>query len=153
MTNNYAEINKRKMDKCKKCFEELEYLLTASYESVGSCNKDSSMYLCPKGTLHQISYYSKPMNSFRISNHWNWYSNLKKCKDAEYIQCFSVDIPMPKDRINPGKASRPRFGTQVAFFGDDNKYHCIYGDKYDSQTEEWSWVESNPEEVMSELLR
>jgi len=140
-----------KKHKCKVFFDELKKALSDTHESVGSCNADISEYLVPKGAAHQISYYGKPTNSFRLSDHWNWYSNTKKCKDKDYIQCFSVDIPMPRRRIREGKASHPRYGCQVAFFDSDKKYHCVYGDRYDHMTRTWTWMETDPYKLAAEL--
>ena len=144
--------NTEKRERCKAFYEELRTMLAVSYISIGSCNRDFSEYLVPIGMEDQVSYYSKPYWSFRISDHWNWYANLRKCKDEDYIQCFSVDLPLPGKRLRPRKASRPVFGVQVALFCEDGKYHCVYGDKYDPLTKKWTWNEADPIDVVYELL-
>ena len=68
-----------KIQKCEEYFMILSELLSETHEVVGSCNKDISKYLIPKGTASELTYYSKPKNSVRISDHWNWYANLNKC--------------------------------------------------------------------------
>lgn len=140
-----------KMELCAKFFEELSAALQDNYEVVGSCNKDASQYLIPKGTEEEISYYGKPYASFRISDHWNWYSNLKKCTNEWYIQCYSVDIPWALKRNEEGKASKPRHGIQVSFFGPDKKYHCVYGEKFNRKTKTWTWVDNSVENVLASI--
>lgn len=134
----------KKMEQAQDLFNLLADILSDTHVLVESCNQDASAYLVPLGTEDQITYYSKPKNSYRISDHWNWYSNTRKCHDVSYIQCYSEDIPFPRKRERPGKASLPRNGIQVAYFGDDGKYHCIFGDKYDRKTNAWTWVGLNP---------
>lgn len=58
---------------CEKFFEALCDMLSDRYEMLKSCNRDMSAYLCPIGTTSEVTYYSKPEGSFRISDHWNWY--------------------------------------------------------------------------------
>ena len=144
--------NEKDLFACQEFFDKLAALLHESYEIVGSCNADNSQYLVPNGTADRITYTSKPISSFRVSDHWNWYSNLKKCPNENYIQCFSLDAPWPKRRLATGKASMPIFCSQVAFVGDDGKYHVVYGEKFDHKTKTWSWVDSTPEEVIWECL-
>lgn len=140
-----------KYSACKIFFDQLTSLLEESHRRMDSCNNDISAYLVPKGTEEQVSYYGKPANSFRISDHWSWYSNLKKCEKPHYIQCLSVDVPRAKKRPDVGKASKPIFAIQVSYIEDDGKYHCVYGEKFDPKTKKWSWVESKPEEVLNRL--
>ena len=78
---------------CNNFIENLAQLLGDKYELIGSCNNDLSRYLIPAGTREQITYYGKPVNSFRVSDHWSWFSNLKKCSLRNYIQCYSRDMP------------------------------------------------------------
>ena len=134
-------------EKCKEFFIELSIALGADYELVESCNNDISRYLIPKGTREQITYYGKPDNSFRLSDHWNWYSSLFKCNNEHYIQCFSVDAPWSKKRVAPGKASKPIYCVQVCVMGEDKKYHCVYGERFNRRTKTWEWIESDPYEV------
>lgn len=63
-----------KLQNCKNFFSLLVDRLMAAggYELVGSCNNDNSCYLVPVGTSDQITYHSKPVRSFRLSDHWNW---------------------------------------------------------------------------------
>ena len=136
-----------KIQKCEEYFMILSELLSETHEVVGSCNKDISKYLIPKGTASELTYYSKPKNSVRISDHWNWYANLNKCNIPWYIQCLSVDIPRASNRLGCGKASKPKHGIQVCIFGKDNKYHAVYGEVYNRKTRTWEWAESDPIEI------
>lgn len=142
-----------KMAKCTEFFNSLVSLLSETYTEMGSCNKDFSRYLVPKGTEHLVTYYGKPSQSFRISDHWNWYSSINKCCQPKMIQCFSHDMPWPRMRNKfSEEATKPRFGIQVSFYGKDGLYHCVYGERYDRKTKEWSWIETNPEDCLS-LIR
>ncbi|MBP5594167.1 MAG: hypothetical protein J6Y02_02205 [Pseudobutyrivibrio sp.] len=133
---------------CKNFFAKLSKLLEKTYTTVGSCNQDSSVYLVPAGTESEITYYSKPSRSFRISDHWNWYSNINKCSNPNYIQCLSVDVPYPRKREIPGKATKPRVAFQVAMIGNDGKYHAVYGEVFNRNTKTWSWLENTPERIL-----
>lgn len=122
-----------------------------TYEEVGSCNADSTLYLVPDGTANQISYTSKPEKSFRVSDHWNWFANLKKCPYEKYIQCLSVDLPFAKKRPANGMASKPINAVQVSVIGKDGKYHAVYGEVFNRKTKTWGWIESNPLDVIASL--
>ena len=137
----------QKMRECKEFFWILSDLLSNSYEIIGSCNKDESKYLIPKGTLHDLTYYSKPALSFRISDHWNWYAALYKCEEEHYIQCYTKDMPWTRKREREGMPSRPVLGTSVCVLGGDGQYHVVYGEKFDRKTKTWSWLESDPADI------
>lgn len=139
-----------KRELCKSFVRELESILKDEYELLPSCNKDESLYLIPKGTSDQVTYYGKPNRSIRYSDHWNWYANTNKCSVYNYIQCLSVDIPWTRRRTDD-KATKPRFGVQVAMIMDDGKYHCVYGDKFDRKTKTWNWVDASADEVVAML--
>lgn len=141
----YDEQNK--IYACKTFFDDLSDILKDIYEVVGSCNQDISQYLIPKGTISDLTYYSKPEKSFRISDHWNWYSSLKKCSNPYYIQCLSVDMPRANKREIWNKATKPKHGIQVCILGGDNKYHAVYGEVYDRKTRTWSWLETDPADI------
>lgn len=128
-----------KIEACKKFYEELCEALSATHENVASCNADMSAYLIPKGSMPQLSYYGKPEKSFRVSDHWSWFSSTKKCKLPNYVQCLSVDAPYRRNRPAADKASKPVYAIQVCFFGADNKYHCVFGEVFDPKTKKWSW--------------
>lgn len=133
---------------CMLFFNELAALLNDSYTVVGSCNQDRSAYLVPKGSENDISYHGKPAFSFRISDHWNWKSNLKKNKNERYIQCFTRDLPRSKPRNGEGKSSNPIWANSVCYFDDDNEYHVLYGEKFDRKTKKWTWVEGNARDLV-----
>ena len=145
-----ASLTKREL--CTKFFEELSNELRNTYIVVQSCNKDFSKYLVPIGTEDQITYESKPSRSFRISDHWNWYANTKKCSNPNYVQCLSVDLPWAKRRPEEGKASVPVKAIQVSVIGEDNKYHVVFGERFDRKTKQWSWVASDPKEVAMSMI-
>ena len=134
-----------------KFFEETAEILRGKYEIIGSCNKDISRYLIPIGTEKQVTYYGKPVFSFRISDHWSWYSSLKKCSDPDYIQCESADLPKAGGRNAPGKASDPINKLQVAVQGTDGKYHHVFGYKWDENEHNYQWVENAPMDVCKYL--
>lgn len=137
-----------KEQKCRDFYNKLIKALEGRYEVVASSNQDISSYLVPNNTSKQISYYGKPIGSFRFSDHWNWYSNTKKCTNPNYIQCYSVDIPWPNKRPGYSKASKPKRAMQIAFYGKDNKYHHVYGEKYDRKTKEWYFIDAKLEDVL-----
>ena len=141
---------KEKNEKCKEFFDSLVDMLGDKYEVLNSCNKDMSAYLCPNGTSSEVTYYSKPEESFRISDHWNWYANTNKCSDSRYIQCYCVDLPWARRRSEPNKAGKPIMASSVCVFRN-NKYHVIYGEYFDRKTKTWSWIDSSPEKALSEL--
>ena len=143
----YEYSRSEKIEKCRDFFRTLSDILAGQYETIASCNQDLSQYLVPNGTAGEISYASKPALSFRISDHWNWYANLKKNPDPKYIQCWSVDIPKPGKRKAYGKASEPREGIQVAVIGGDGKYHAVFGEVYDKKLKNWRWLETDPTDI------
>ena len=152
--DRFEKTLSEKMNICIGFFERLSELLKEDYEVIGSCNKDSSIYLVPKGTSDQISYYGKPVGSFRISDHWNWFSSLKRCSDPNEVQCRSMDMPWcrKRDAKEPDKATKPIIGAQVAMYGPDKKYHCIFGERFDRMTKTWSWMDISPEEVFHKII-
>ena len=130
-----------KKNYCKKFFEELAEKLSETHVVVRSCNNDESAYLVPKGTEDQISYYGKPENSFRISDHWNWYSNIKKNENVDYIQCYNADLGVKAKRRNgPGLASNPFWAWCVCVF-KNGKYHTMVGEYYNKYNDEQVFVQ------------
>ena len=129
------------LEDCNAWFDQLAEGLKDTHVIVGSCNKDSSRYLVPKGTENQITYYGKPANSFRVSDHWNWRSSLSRCKNEKYVQCYSQDMPWVSKRQGPGKSSKPMLGCAVMYYsGVDNQYHVVYGERFDREAKAWSFV-------------
>lgn len=148
-TNDTNKKNRylKNFKKCRTFFDEVAEILSEKYEIVGSCNKDLSAYLVPSGTADEITYHSKPQNSFRVSDHWNWYSNIKKCRDENYVQCQSVDLPDARARLEEGKASFPIKAPQVCLMFPDGKYHCVYGLVFDKKNNEWRWQKNDARKV------
>lgn len=141
---------REKSEACLDFICTLAEALSETYELVGSCNKDTSMYLIPKGTIDELSYYGKPALSFRYSDHWNWFSNTKKCKDRYHIQCHSVNIPWPEwRRSDSDKATCARTGFQVAIYGKDKQYHHVFGDYFNRETRKWKWKERKLKDVLA----
>lgn len=123
------------------------------YVDQGSCNKGViSRMLVLSGTEDQISYQSKPKYSFRYSDHWNWYSSLKKCPNPDYIQCYNIHMPRPRCRKEVGKATEPWAAIQVAFYGEDGQYRCVYGKYFDRYTGTWKWRENTVDAVIKNWL-
>ena len=141
--------NRKDYYKCYDYFSELVKALKDDYVVVNSCNEDITKYLIPKGTEALVTYKSKPILSFRISDHWNWYANTLKCKDSWYIQCFSKDMPWAKKRLKPGYASKPIMGMSVMLFDTDGTYHCVYGEVFDRKTKTWYWRETPIDKVLN----
>lgn len=125
---------KEKEKECKSYFDYLAEKLKDTHEVVPSCNNDESRYLIPKGTIDQLTYQSKPVDSYRFSTHWNWYANVNKCPDPDYVQCHNRDLPKAKRRLEEGKPSKPVLGICVARFGEDGFYHTVYGEMYRNRT-------------------
>jgi hypothetical protein len=138
-----------KMNDCDAFIDGLAELLRGKYEMTPSCNRDLSRYLIPKGTKDQISYYGKPEMSFRASDHWNWYTSLAKCSNERMIQCYSMNLPGPRPRINPGEATKGVHAYQVAIY-QNGRYYAVYGDVYDRKERRWGWIENTPESVIRE---
>ena len=137
-----------KINACNNFFMKLMTRLEDGYEIVESCNQDISKYLIPIGTIDELTYNSKPNNSFRISDHWNWYANILKNPNERYVQCLSNDFPWPKKRKAPGKPSDPIFAIAVCVIGEDGKYHHVFGEKFDRKNKKWSWIESDVDDVL-----
>ena len=147
--NNFKTRLKDRFDKCNVFFDKLCEVLANEYDVVNSpWTKDR--YLVPKGTADQITYYTKPMSSFRVSDHWNWFAPTNKCDKQSMIQCYSVDLPFAHDRAGDkkSKGSYSRIdAAQVGFVCPDGKYRAVYGEIYDRKTKTWSWLEVSPEDV------
>lgn len=146
MEEHYYVNKKEAMEKCMSFMDKLKELLKDYYEFYYSPFAKQSCHLVPNGTAEENTYYSKPLYSFRCSDHWNWYANTKKCNVYWYVQCFNPDVFWPEKRKNSG-ATKPRYCTNVSFFGYDQKFHCVYGEKFDRKTKTYIWIESDPEEV------
>lgn len=155
MENLNSVNNLTKEDKkCKaySCFYDLAKALSDYYEIIPSCNKNASIYLVPKGTADQLSYYGKPVNSFRVSIYWNWYSSLTRCNNPKYIQCYCPDLPFAKKRPEPEKASKPILASLVAFYGPDTTYHHVFGDRFDRKTKTWIFEEPSVDDILWHTL-
>lgn len=136
-------------NKVKEFYNRLVDISKDHYFEVESCNNDASRYLLRNGTTREdISYYSKPLWSYRMSDHWNWYTSERKCSDLKYIQCHSIDMPWARKRVYVDKATRPMRGWQVCIFSaDDGLYHCVYGEIFDRKEKKWYWVENDPKMI------
>jgi len=140
-----------KMTECLNFFEELSDLMRDTHEVVGSCNQDLSAYLIPEGAKAEITYHSKPAFSFRVSDHWNWYANVKKCANERYVQCLCVDLPYARPRKYEGGASSPIRAASVCAIGEDGKYHVIFGEAWDKKKKEWRWIYRDARQYLCEI--
>jgi len=146
------KINKSSMmDACNKYFDELVKQAGDSFTVVGSCNKDVSRYLVPKGTEHEITYYGKPYFSFRVSDHWNWRASTKKCVDPHHVQCFTKDLHFPFRRPSEHRASKPVYASCVGYYGPDKQYHIVCGEVYDSKIKGVRWITRSISDVITEM--
>ncbi len=141
-----------KIEECERFFEELMHELGDDYELVLCGTNSRSSYLVPKGTASEITYYGKPMKSFRIGNAWNWYANINTCDDEWHVQCLNYDLPFTKNRRTKGVSGMPIRAMQVAY-KDGESYRCVYGEKYDRETRHWTWITSDPKEVAESIKR
>lgn len=147
-------MNYEYKNKCEEFFNKLADILKEhGYVIVASPNNKHTRQLVVKGEEKLLTYYGKPFFSIRFSNAWNWYTNPDKCHDTRIIQCLNHDIPWSRKRTEDGKGSKPWFAWQVAYFGTDRRYHCVYGDKFDRETKTWNFVEADPVEVANDILR
>lgn len=144
---------KEKWKACEQFFMDLCEAAKDKYELVGSCNQDNTLYLIPKGTEDQITYHSKPEYSFRLSDHWNWYANVKKCEDEWYVQCMSYDLPRPKNRRNEGMASDPILATCVALTKKGGHYKVIFGEKFNRKKKKWNWIENDLKDIIDAIIQ
>lgn len=145
-----------KIKACETFIKALAEELKDDYELVAAFEKDkrgSDKYLVPKGSAEEITYYGKPMHSFRCSTHWNWRAPLVKCNKENYIQCLNSDLPFAKKRNGEGEASDPIMAEQVAVIGVDGKYHAVYGEVFDRKARKWKWLEADPKEVVANYRR
>ena len=72
-----------------------------------------SYYLIPKG--NDLGYYGHPEGTIRLSNHWSWYSSIKKCNDINVVQCYLKGIePRLRFPDRPEGATTPKWITQLA---------------------------------------
>ena len=141
---------KEQLNKCLAFFEAVAEKLQDTHTIVHSKSKKwKSMYLVKKGEEGQVTYYSKPINSLRVAPNWNWRAGLDRCSNPDYIQCVTPDLPFAKRRSkeHPELSTMPIFANMVGYFDTDNKYHCVYGERYDFAKKKWVWVDSDPEEV------
>lgn len=138
---------KKQLDECINFFMAVAEELKDTHVIVHSKSKKwKSMCLVRKGEEDQVSYYGKPVNSLRVAPNWNWRAGTDRCTNLNYIQCVTPDLPFAKKRSpeNPDWATKPIFGNMVAYFGTDNKYHCVFGEKYDFGEKKYRWISADP---------
>lgn len=146
-TQEMKELWKQQFENCVRFFNAVAEELKDTHVIVPSKSKKwRSMCLVRKGEENQVSYYGKPVNSLRVAPNWNWRAGLDRCTNPTYIQCVTPDLPFAKKRSkeNPEWSTMPIFGNMVGYFDTDNKYHCIFGEKYEPETKSWIWVENAP---------
>ena len=149
-TQEQKEIYQAQLEKCVRFFNEVAELLKDTHVVVPSKSKKWESYcLVEKGQENQVTYYGKPVNSLRVAPNWNWRAGLDRCSNPSYIQCVTPDAPFARRRPkeHPEWSSLPIFCNMVGYFDTDNKYHCIFGEKYERETKTWTWVENFPKRV------
>lgn len=154
-TQEQKDTWKKQLDTCTMFFDAVAELLKETHVVVPSKSKKwPSACLVKKGEEHLVTYYGKPVNSLRVGPNWNWRAGLDRCSNAAYIQCVTPDLPFARKRSkeNPEWSTAPIFGNMVGYFDTDNKYHCIFGEMYDFENKQWTWVENIPS-LVAELIR
>ena len=144
------ELWKQQLDNCYRFFDAVADELKDTHVVIESKSKKlPCKYLVKKGQEKQVSYYGKPVNSLRVGSNWNWRAGLDRCANASYIQCVTPDLPYAKRRSqeHPTWSTHPIYGNMVALFDTDNKYHCVFGEKFDFDDNKWVWVENVPQFV------
>ena len=144
---------REKRAKCNEYFNGLCELLNETYEHHANRTKDHrpDKYLYPKGTVREITYSSKPKNSFRFSSKWNFYKDGQGRMLPE-VQCYSEDFPNAHtDSLGHGPQGSV-LAYSVCFYGEDGHYHVVYGERYNRKTRKWDWVESDPEDAILEFI-
>ena len=140
------------LKKCNAFFLKVAEKLKDTHIIASASHRWISACLIPKGTEEQLTYHSKPVNSLRVACNWNWRASSKRCKDEKYIQCHTDDLPWARKKEADGSASKPIWGNMVGYFDADQKYHCVYGEKFNRETKTWEWVEGDPDAV-AEMMR
>ena len=142
------------MADCNAWFDKLaELVIPMGYKVIRSSNPTSNdRYLVPVGTENDLSWNSKPAFSFRVSNHWNWRANKKKCDDDRYIQCYTRDMPWARKRRDDGLATRPMIGCAVAYFTEGREYVVIYGEKFNRINKTWSYTAIDPVDFLKATM-
>ena len=144
------EVWKQQFEKCVEFFNQVAKELEDTHVViVGKSKKWPNMFLVEKGQERQVNYYGKPVNSLRVATNWNWRAGLDRCSNRNYIQCVTPDLPFARRRPeeHPEWSSLPILGNMVGYFDTDNKYHCVYGEKYNREDKSWMWVENMPKRV------
>lgn len=145
------EIHDIWMKECNEYFYKLAERLNASHRVVTGKSGDISKYLVVTGTENQLTYYGKPFLSFRLSNHWNWKANLRKCVDPNHVQCYTKDLHHPFRRPDSVHASKPVYACCVGYYGPDRLYHIICGEVFDPSTKATRFIKKDIDEVIRDL--
>ena len=144
---------KEKQEKCNQYFNGLYELLKDTHDRRTNKTRDRrpDKYIFPKGTGDEITNVGKPKDSFRYSNKWNFYKNGKGEMLPE-VQCYSEDFPHAHtDSLGHGPQGSV-LAYSVCFYGEDGRYHVVYGERYNRKTKKWDWVESDPEDAILEFI-
>lgn len=147
-----TEERKLQLKRCSLFLIKVAEELKDTHEIVPSSNKTwGSACLIPIGTINELNYEGKPVNSLRVACNWNWRASLKHCPNERMIQCLTDDMPWCRKRKGEGLASSPVWGNMVGYYGADRKYHCVYGEKYDRASGKWSWVDGDVHAVAQKM--
>lgn len=153
-TQEQKAIWKQQLDDCIDFFNLVAEELKDTHAVVHSkSRKWKSMCLVQKGQENQVTYYGKPVNSLRVAPNWNWRAGLDRCSNPNYIQCVTPDLPFARRRSeeNPEWSTMPIFANMVGYFDTDNKYHCIFGEKFDFDKNTWVWVDNDAKTVADRI--
>lgn len=142
-----------KQEKCNQYFNSLYEMLKDSHDRRTNKTRDRrpDKYIFPKGTGDEITNVGKPANSFRYSNKWNFWKNGKG-EMLDSVQCYSEDFPKAHTDSHGCGPQGSVLAYSVCFYGEDGRYHVVYGERYNRRTKKWDWVESDPEDAILEFI-
>ena len=63
--------------------------------------------------------------------------------DGDHIRIRSAE--------HPEWSTMPIFGNMIGYFDTDNKYHCVFGERYDFENKSWIWMENTPNLVAKHI--
>ena len=89
----------------------IEYSKENTYTDFHEAHGFYTGYIIPNGM--KLSYGPHPEGTIRISNHWSWYANIKKCSNREFIQCYLYNT-QPNQRENNNCSSKPIKKVEIA---------------------------------------
>lgn len=153
MTEFDPKTYEERFAKCDAFFKALADALGDKYIHVSNMNPgigdEFEEFLVP------VDYMEIPINKpncthyFRLADTWNWYDPTDICPDEDFVQARCTCLPSARPRTAPGEASKPVRACVVAYWGDDNRFHPVYGEVRSKGG--WFFKDRTPEEVISYL--